>query len=178
MKLLDRLSLAWGVLTYKGGSTMERHAERELNTFFGDDPMDHKMRKDVTEIIHVFGSHHHSGFSAGIAISLLQCLLKWNPLTALTGEDDEWIEVAENMWQNRRCSRVFKERMSEPELPPRAYIIDHYIFEEANGVCYTGSRSKKSIIFPYHIDDPEYVKVDADGVPLAEEYRRKLGFVN
>jgi hypothetical protein len=176
MKLFNRISLAWGVLTYKGGG-MESFAEHELKLLDSDDPWDLEMRKAVLEVIHVFGSHGHSGLSASVALSMLKRLLAFKPLTPLTGEDDEWTEVAENMWQNKRSGRIFKERMSEPELPPRCYDIDGYVFEGPDGISYTSGKSKKTIAFPYQVGDPEYVKVDADGVPTQEKYRRILGFL-
>jgi hypothetical protein len=46
--------------------------------------------------------------SAPYAIKIFETLANWKPLTPLYGNDLEWNEVGENMWQNRRDSSVFK----------------------------------------------------------------------
>lgn len=51
------------------------------------------INKNILEIIEVFSNQGHSGFSAGYAISVLERLLRYKPLTPLTGEPDEWNEV-------------------------------------------------------------------------------------
>ena len=109
--------------------------------------------KALLELCEVFSNQDHSGMSAGVVSSLFSRLVKSLPLTPLTGTDDEWIEVGENLYQNKRCPSVFKEN-------GKAYQHDYYIFVEPNGVCYTSSDSKKEITsFPYW-PDHEYIKVN------------------
>jgi len=91
---------------------MVSHAEFELRKMINsDDEMDRLMAKQVLEIVALFASHGHSGFSAGYATSLIIPLLKQEPIGPLTGEDDEWNDVSEMsgkvMYQNRRCLSPF-----------------------------------------------------------------------
>jgi hypothetical protein len=79
-------------------------------------------------------------------------LASFEPLVPLTGKDFEWNEVSEGMWQNNRCSHVFK----GPD--GKAYDINGKIFREPNGSCYTNIDSRVFIDFPY-TPKREYVDV-------------------
>ena len=103
-------------------STIE-HAERELEFLHNGDEMNELMRSQVLEIVKLFASHGHSMMSAGYAISLITPLLKQEPVGPLRGTDDEWVEVSDGLFQNRRCSHVFKKN-------GKAYDIEGRIFEE------------------------------------------------
>ena len=85
MNFKQRLKLAWRVLTYKTGNIM-RHAERELGEGFDI---------ELQEILLVFSSQGHSGMSAGITTSLVEKLMRYEPIGPLTGEDSEWNEVGD-----------------------------------------------------------------------------------
>ncbi len=110
----------------------------------------------VLKMIEQFADEGHSGFSAGMAINLFSKLARFEPLTPLTGEDDEWNDVGDGVFQNRRCPTVFK----SDELG--AYNIDGRIFREPSGACYTSSESRVSVTFPY---TPTAEYVDVDEVP-------------
>ena len=108
----------------------------------------------VEEIVEVFAGQSHSGMSAAIVTSLLGKLLRFEPIGPLTGADDEWTEVSDGLWQNRRCGRVFK------GADGVAYDIDGKVFREPNGACYTSRDSRVEVQFPYTpttqvIDVPE-----------------------
>ena len=62
------------------------------------------MREHILKMIEVFSDEGHSGFSANYAVVILQKLLKFEPLSPLTGEDSEWtlISEKENLYQNKR----------------------------------------------------------------------------
>jgi hypothetical protein len=105
----------------------------------------------------LFASHGHSGRSAGYAISLITPLLKQEPVGPLRGTDDEWVEVSNGLFQNRRCSHVFKEN-------GEAYDIDGKIFEEEDGCCYTNRESRVPVQFPY-VPKREYIKVKKQEAP-------------
>src|SRR5690606_28944093 len=64
------------------------------------------IAENVLAMFEVFVEDGHSGASASLAISLFESLARFEPLTPLTGEDDEWIEHdlgnGKRMWQNRR----------------------------------------------------------------------------
>lgn len=67
--------------------------------------------KAVLELIEVFAKQGHSGSSASIVISLFKKLASFEPLMEITGEDEEWGYLGyddEMMYQNKRCSGMFK----------------------------------------------------------------------
>lgn len=97
-----------------------------------------------------------SGMSAGYAISLITPLLKQEPVGPLRGTDDEWVEVSDGCFQNKRCSHVFKKN-------GKAYDIEGKIFEDDNGCCYTSRESRVDVEFPY-VPKHEYIKVKTEDV--------------
>lgn len=107
----------------------------------------------VLKMIEQFAEEGHSGFSANMAIRAFEKLARFEPLTPLTGEDDEWSEVDGGLWQNRRCSRVFKDADG-------VYDAGGKVFREPSGVCFTSRDSRVYITFPYtphteYVDAPE-----------------------
>jgi len=132
--------------------SLKSYAESELDRVLGSDEYDQEIRKSVLEIIEIFEEQGHIGFSASYAISALTKLMKFEPLTPLTGEDSEWNEVGNGVFQNRRLSRVFKNASDN-----RAYDIDGIVFyewmEDEDGrkfkSYYTCKDSKVFIEFPY-----------------------------
>lgn len=133
-------------------SNLFSYAEDELKRaglLDSNDEMNELMSKNILEIIKIFSSQGHSGFSASYAISLLEKLMQFQPLTPLNGNDDEWNDMSEYgcdpgdfMFQNKRCSHVFKHKDG-------AYDIDGKIFRDSTGLCYTDSESRVYITFPY-----------------------------
>ena len=156
MKLKARLSLCLRILRAKPGNLMA-HADRELLPPNGDE-MQALMNQQLREMLLVFSTHGHSGFSAGYARHALSKLLAYEPIRPLTGEPDEWHEVGPGVYQNTRCSRVFKDAS---QFDGQAYDLDAVVFREPNGVCYTSRDSRKVVTFPY---TPTTVYVD---VPAA-----------
>lgn len=111
----------------------------------------------VLELIEKFSEQGHSGMSAPITVSIFEKLAKFQPLSPLTGSDDEWGEVANGIFQNNRCSHVFKQA---DRFDGQAYDIQAKVFREPNGSCYTNTESHVPIEFPYtpaieYIDVPE-----------------------
>lgn len=133
------------------------HAVREL-PLAGDDEMQAMMNKCLLQMVLVFSSQGHTGFSAGYAIGALTKLLNFEPLGPLTGADSEWNEVATGVWQNNRCSHVFKDGTG-------TYDSEGRIFREPNGACFTSRKSRVYIEFPY-TPSREYVDVDTEGNEL------------
>jgi len=117
------------------------------------DGYDGMVRVAVLEIIQKFSEQGHSGFSAGMVTSLVQKLMRFEPLSPLTGRDDEWAEVSDGCLQNKRCSHVFKEN-------GEAYDSEGRIFEEPDGSRYTSRDSRVPVVFPY-VPTHEIVKRDA-----------------
>lgn len=110
----------------------------------------------VMELIEKFSEQGHSGMSASIVIDLFNKLANFKPISPLTGEDDEWNEVAEGVFQNKRYSGVFKQ---VDRFNGQAYDIYGKIFKESNGSCYTSSESFVPIEFPY-TPTTQYVDVE------------------
>lgn len=141
-------------------SNLIKHAEYELQKagfFDKDSDYEGLVGPAVLEIVKVFAEQGHSGFSAGLVTSLLGKLMRFEPLGPLTGTDDEWVEVTEGIFQNRRCSHVFK------TAEHGAYDIDGKIFRYPNGGCYTNKDSRVPVTFPY-TPKREYVDVPAEEV--------------
>jgi hypothetical protein len=117
------------------------HAERELDLIgmTDDGDMNGMMRKHILHMVEEFSKEGHSGFSASYAIQCLEKLLRFEPLSPITGEDWEWHDVGEQsggiLWQNVRCSHVFKD-------PDGAYDINGKVFWEWHTDPETGEKSK------------------------------------
>lgn len=143
-------------------STYTLRAERELK-IIGYEPIDELPENDpnrwvqenVFELLEVFSNQGHSGFSAPCVIDLFSKLAKFEILSPLTGEDSEWTCVSDGVFQNNRCSHVFKQ---PDRFDGQAYDINGKIFREPDGGCYTSSDSFVPITFPY-IPKSEYVDV-------------------
>lgn len=152
MNFRNKLRLCWSILTCTPGN-LYAHAIRELPAPDGD-TMQKAMNRGLLDLVLVFSTQGHSGFSASYAISALEKLLRFAPLRPLTGDESEWVHVGENTWQNNRCSHVFKDAAGN------AYDIDGKIFREPSGACYTSRDSRVPVTFPY-MPVREYVDVEA-----------------
>lgn len=138
-------------------TNIETYAIDELTRigmYGSGDEMNDAMCEHILKMVNVFDEEGHSGFSANYAINILQKLLRLEPLSPLTGEDDEWCEVSDNLYQNKRLSRVFKEGKDG-----QAYDIRGKVFVEPNGASYTSRDSRVYIEFP-HTPKTEYVNVE------------------
>lgn len=128
------------------------HARRELSLLGGtDDEMQQAMNRHLLTMVEAFAAEGHSGFSASYAISALTKLLNYEPLTPLTGADDEWCEYSPGRFQNKRCGHVFKDEDG-------TYDSEGRIFREPNGSCYMNRGSRVPVTFPY-VPYREYVDV-------------------
>jgi len=127
--------------------------ELELAGFFDkDSDYEGALGPAVMRLVDIFAEEGHSGFSAGIAINLFNRVARFEPLTPLTGEDHEWQEVTDDLWQNLRCFHVFKTSKG-------AYDSEGRIFREPNGACFTSRDSRVPVTFPY-VPKSEYVDVE------------------
>lgn len=115
-------------------SNLEKHAELEFRAagWVDDqgkfkDEMQEAICKHVLELLKVFSDEGHSGSSAPYAINLFKTLAMFEPVVPLTGEDWEWNEVSTGVFQNKRCSRVFKQA---DRFNGQAYDIDAIVFYE------------------------------------------------
>lgn len=108
----------------------------------------------VMKMITAFAEEGHSGASASAAINLFSRLAKFEPLTPLTGADDEWREIEPGVFQNTRCYRIFKKNGD-------AYDSEGRIFRYPDGICVTRRESRVPITFPY-MPKREYVDIPAE----------------
>lgn len=149
-----------------------------------NDEMQHFMCDQIIELLTIFGEHGHSGSSAPYAIELFSKLAKFEPLVPLTGEDWEWTLLdygVDPKWQNKRCSRVFKDANGE------AYDIDGKVFwewckpyegrepMEPYKSYYTCRESRTPVTFPY-TPKTEYVYRHSDAEP-GQPAQTEEGFI-
>lgn len=121
------------------------YAKSELARIGRDeDGMQDMINKDILSIVEMFSEQGHSGFSASYALSVIDRLLRFKPLTPLTGEDDEWNEIPNGTQQNKRCSSVFR------NADGTTYDIDGIVVSDNGGITWFSSgRFRKEVTFPY-----------------------------
>ena len=162
--LRERLTDAalWWVRRQAKDSNIVAHGVREMRLagMQEDDP-ENGPNKWIARATHnllaVFSLEGHSGGSAGYATKLFATLSSFEPWGPLTGDDAEWHEVGDGVWQNKRCSRVFK------GADGRAYDIDGTVYRYPDGCCVTTGRFGRHYIeFPY-TPATQYVDLDEDG---------------
>ena len=132
------------------------HVRREVPEWFSEDEdgPNRWMADGTVELLAVLSHHGHSGGSISFALKFFSTMAKFEPWGPLTGEDDEWNEVGDGVYQNRRCSHVFREN-------GQAYDINGKVFTDPDGFSYTGKDSRVDITFPY-TPHTEYVTVEED----------------
>lgn len=111
-------------------NALVRYARHELDLILEEakidgDEEDIRMQKifndGILKVVNAFADSGHSGFSASLAINYLDRLLRYKPLTHLTLSDDEFVEVADGVYQNVRCGNVFKQK---DRFDGKPYCID------------------------------------------------------
>lgn len=116
------------------------------------EPYNDLATKAILDLIELFESQGHSGFTAPYVIKAFSRLAMFKPLSPLTGEDDEWNDVGDGHLQNKRYSSVFKAKDGT------AYDIDGKVFTDDGEVWYGCRDSRVNVTFPYAVPDkPEYV---------------------
>jgi hypothetical protein len=108
----------------------------------------------ILDLLAAFAKGDHSGTTAPYTVRLFEKLALFQPIAPLTGEDWEWIDVAERdggrVYQNKRASHVFKDDNG-------AYDINGIIFYEwltrEDGTqfksYFTSEGSRVPVTFPY-----------------------------
>jgi len=121
------------------------------------DEMQGDICEHVLDLLRVFSDEGHSGSTAPYTVNMFKKLAMFEPLVPLTGENWEWSDVGNGVFQNKRCSRVFKQA---DRFDGQPYDLDGKVFREPNGSCYTSKDSMVPITFPY-TPKTEYVDVEA-----------------
>jgi len=141
-------------------SNLVRHAQKEFEVLGWpgddeDDDMQKMICDNLVELLGTLASQGHSVMSAPYVINLFSKLAKYEVISPLTGEDDEWTDVGW-IYQNNRCGNVFKDKESG-----EAWDGKGKIFREPNGCCFTSKGSHVPVVFPY-TPKREYVDVPFD----------------
>jgi hypothetical protein len=136
-------------------SNLVEHAKKEFEILGwpGDNEMQQMMCDNLIELLQVFSDQGHSGFSGNYCLSYFGKLARFDSISPLTGKDEEWQEIAEGEYQNKRDSSVFKKN-------GQAYWIYGRIFRDADGCCFTSKGSRVGIEFPWIKPEPEIVDVE------------------
>lgn len=164
-------------------NNLEKHAREEFraagwideNGNFKDD-MQAAICADILDLLNLFSKQGHSGLSGSYALNMFNRLVDFKAITPLTGEDWEWTHVADNLWQNKRCSSVFKNENGE------AHDIDGKVFWEWNvsqengkpyKSYYTNGGCHTPVTFPYsppkeRIEEYRYSEAEPPAPPQTE----------
>lgn len=140
-------------------SNLVEHAKREFLKL-GYKPIEESeddpnkwIQENVIELLEVFSKQGHSGSSAPYVIEYFRKLAAFDPIAPILCTDDEWnyVDDRNNIYQNNRCSAIFKN--GENGKP---YYIDAIIWKNQKGYTYTGgvfnSKNEK-------ITSRQYIKV-------------------
>ena len=131
------------------------HAKKEMERMWPEsDDMQDMVKANVLELLEVFSKQGHSGSSAPYVLGLFQQLADFKPLGPLTGEDDEWMKVGPNTYQNIRCCSVFKKGKNGT-----AYWLDGNIFRDQNDGTFTNVYSRVKVEFPWTMPESKVIDV-------------------
>jgi len=120
-------------------NNIRRHAEKELDILFNLKP-DHlliEFKEEILNLCEKFGNSGQSGGSAHYTASSLSNMIKklclFETVTPILDSDDEWVNIYDNIYQNKRCSGLFKD--GKDGSP---HYIDAIIKKDQNGNCWSG----------------------------------------
>lgn len=121
------------------------------------DPYNEMATKAILDLIELFDSQGHSGFSASYVTNAFNRLARFKPISPLTGKDDEWLDIGDGVYQNKRYFAVFKDKDGV------AYNSEGRVFSDDGEVWFANRDSRVNITFPYVVPDrPEYVRIDKE----------------
>ena len=119
-----------------------------------DSDYDGMLGEAVKELLLVFQKQGHSGYSAQATASIFYKLVKGEPLSPLTDDPSEWMEVTDNILQNRRVSNVFIDKT----VSDKPYTLDGKVFSDDGGKSYwTSKDSRVHFDLPGFPPETEYV---------------------
>jgi hypothetical protein len=152
----------------KQKNSLIEFAKKELKRagfFDKDSDYDGLLAQATMDVIKVFSKQGHSGSSAPIVVNLFKKLALFEPITPIMGTEDEWVACTDNVYQNNRCSALFKE--GKDGAP---YYLDAIVWQgEESYDTFTGQvdkyRSRQYIKeFPF-IPKTFYVNVIKEVLP-------------
>jgi hypothetical protein len=119
-----------------------------------DSDYDGMLGEAVKELLLVFQKQGHSGYSAQATASIFYKLVKGEPLSPLTDDPSEWMELTDNILQNRRVSNVFIDKT----VSEKPYTLDGKAFSDDGGKNYwTNINSRVHFDLPGYPPKTEYV---------------------
>lgn len=101
------------------------------------------IKKNVLDLIRTLSWQGHSGGSISMVLPIFLKLASFDVLTPLTGNADEWQLIEDELFQNKRFSRVFMQN-------GQAYDVCGRVFEDLDGTRWTNAESRVDITFPYY----------------------------
>lgn len=139
------------LLSKEKKSRYRTHAEQEFVAMVYDlndkeEGPNKWIMENIFDLLEVFSKQGHSGMSAPYCANLFKKLALFEPCAPLSGGDEEWHECSDGIFQNKRCSHVFKDK---ERFGGRAYDINGRVFRDPDGSCWTNSESAIPIMFPY-----------------------------
>lgn len=126
-------------------SNIFKHGRNEINAAY-DLP---DLQNSMIHILDVITQIGHENEAVYACLGDLAKLGRFEPLTPLTGEDDEWIDHTDSnsgkpLYQNKRCGRIFK----TSESNDTSYDIEGITWLDRVGPYYNKD-SQVPIEFPY-----------------------------
>jgi len=121
--------------------------------FSKDSDYEGMIGEAVKELLLTFQKQGHSGFSAQLTANIFHKLIKGEPLSPLTDDPNEWMEINDSLLQNTRVSTVFIDKKESP----KPYTIEGKAFSDDGGKSYFTSRDSR-------------VYFDLPGLPPKTEY--------
>lgn len=101
-------------------SNLTDHAERELKLaglHMKTADYGGALYDSVMELVRVFSSQDHSGYSAHMTLALFNRVAQFRNIEPVGVTEDEWVDVSEIFkkptWQNKRDSELFSEDNGE-----------------------------------------------------------------
>lgn len=134
------------------------HAERELE-LAGVESTSDGYSYVLSLVDLVLGQSHPNQQSFKATVAFFFQICNGEPLSPLTGSDDEWDQISPLLWQNNRFPRVFK------ELGVGAYDIGAIVFIDESDRMFTQQPQSRIIVkFPY-TPNTKYMRVKTDDAP-------------
>lgn len=154
------------------------HAKRELllvgYTLNDEEPRkeDRMMSDCLLSLVGHFESQGHSVVSESYCLAVFRRLARHEPLTKLTGADNEWREMGDGIFQNKRYPLVFK---SEEPFNGKAYLVRSQLFRSPDGHIKIVPDGPFPITFPYAPDLDSPPKVTDLSEEEWQEVEKKFG---
>jgi hypothetical protein len=102
-----------------------------------ENDLNKSIQKNIFELLEVFSKQGYSGSSAQIAIDYFKKLANFEPLTPITGKDEEWWEYG-GVYQNKRLFSIFKNKDDN-----KPYFLNAIIWVSKENFTFTGTVFKK-----------------------------------